>query len=445
MQDFGNPPKPKTNAGVWVAVLLFGMALAFLAGFAIGKPGSGFAATTSAVSASGTVLGLNSMPPAGTSDPADFKEFWDLWQELKSNYYQQPVSDKTLFYGAMSGLASSLGDPYTVFFDPTNAQDFNDQLQGKLSGIGAEVGEKDGQLEIIAPLPDTPAEKAGLMAGDLILDIDKKDTTNMSVDEAVSLIRGNASTTVTLTIGRIKTATDAQGKAKQTLDTKDYTITRANITVKSVSTKYLNNGTIAQITISGFDEDTSDSFKQAVTDALSKNVKGVVLDLRNDPGGYLDKATAVAGEWVGDQIVVSEKQQDKITDQYHGTGDARLKDMPTVVLVNAGSASASEIVTGALQDYGLATVVGTQTFGKGSVQNLNDFPDGSAVKITIAEWVTPKGRSINKVGLTPDVKVDRTEDDYNANRDPQLDKALQILTGKSPTAAASVSSTQSGQ
>jgi len=208
--------------------------------------------------------------------------------------------------------------------------------------------------------------------------------------------------------------------------------------VKSVNTKYLD-GNIAVITVSNFNQDTADLFSKAVGDVLSKDVKGVILDLRNDPGGYLDRATAVAGEWVGSQLVVEERQQGQITDKYNGTGDGRLKGMPTVVLVNQGSASAAEIVTGALQDYGVATIVGMKTFGKGSVQDYSDFPDKSAVKVTIAEWLTPKGRSINKVGLTPDVQVDRTEDDYHANRDPQLDKALEILTGKAP--ATSVSST----
>jgi carboxyl-terminal processing protease len=439
MQQTENQQGKHSSTGPWIAAVIFGMAVAFLAGFSVAKPGGAISSRLLASSATDTVIGVGSDPPSDISTPADFKEFWDLWRELKEKYYQQPVSDKQLFYGAMSGLASSLNDPYTVFFEPKSAQDFSDSLQGKFDGIGAEIGIQDDQLQIIAPLPDTPADKAGLKAGDYILGIDKKDTAGMSVEEAVSLIRGKAGTTVVLSIGHIKVEKDAKGKEKQTLDTKDVTLTRAEIQVKSVTTKYLD-GNIAQITITNFNTDTADLFSKAVTDALSKDVKGVILDLRNDPGGYLDKATAVAGEWVGDQIVVEERQQGKITDRYRGTGSGRLKGIPTVVLVNQGSASASEIVTGALQDYGMATIVGTKTFGKGSVQDFfNDFSDKSAVKITIAEWVTPKERSINKVGIQPDVQVDRTEDDYNAKRDPQLDKAVQILTGKAPAAEAATS------
>jgi len=437
MQQWGNQQGPRSSTGAWVATIIFCMAVAFLAGFTIGKPGKGVAAQL-ASSATDTVTGLDGVPPSDISTPVDFKEFWDLWHSLKEKYYQQPVSDKQLFYGAMNGMANSLGDPYTVFFEPKNAEEFSNSLQGKFEGIGAEIGIKDDQLQVIAPLADTPADQAGLKAGDLILNIDKKDTAGMSVEQAVSLIRGKAGTVVTLTIGRIKTEKDPKGKDKQTLDTKEYPITRAEIHVKSVNTKYLD-GNIAVITVSNFNQDTADLFSKAVGDVLSKDVKGVILDLRNDPGGYLDRATAVAGEWVGSQLVVEERQQGQITDKYNGTGDGRLKGMPTVVLVNQGSASAAEIVTGALQDYGVATIVGMKTFGKGSVQDYSDFPDKSAVKVTIAEWLTPKGRSINKVGLTPDVQVDRTEDDYHANRDPQLDKALEILTGKAP--ATSVSST----
>jgi carboxyl-terminal processing protease len=442
MQEQENHPSRSPARHIAV---IFAVVLAFFIGFISGRPGKGTASVIGG-STSGTpqiVTGIGSVAPADIKAPVDFKEFWDLWRQLKERYHKQPVDDAKLFYGAMTGMAAALGDPYTTFFEPTTAQEFSQSLQGKFEGIGAEIGIKDDQLQIIAPLPGTPADKAGLRSGDMILQIDKVDTYAMSVDRAVSLIRGTKGTTVNLLIGRIKLEKDSKGRDKKTLVTTDTPIIRNLIEVKSVNVKYLPDN-LAVIKINHFNQDTSDLFNKAVDDVLAKDVKGVILDLRNDPGGYLDKATDVASAWVGDQVVVSEQQQDKITDRYHGTGTAKLKGIPTVVLVNQGSASASEIVAGALQDYKDATLVGMKTFGKGSVQDYNEFPDKSSVKITIAEWLTPNGRSIDKVGIQPDVQVDKTQDDYNANRDPQLDKAVEILTGKPAPIAPAVSSTQSG-
>ncbi|MBU1907664.1 hypothetical protein KKF59_00850, partial [Patescibacteria group bacterium] len=187
------------------------------------------------------------------------------------------------------------------------------------------------------------------------------------------------------------------------------------------------DGNIALIEISHFNADTTEEFAKAADLVLSKDVKGVIIDVRNNPGGFLDRATAVAGEWVGDAVVVKERRKGEIVDEYHGTGKSRLKDMPTVILVNGGSASASEIVAGALQDYGKAKLVGKKTFGKGSVQDYSELKDGTALKVTVADWLTPKERFINEIGIEPDFDVDRTEDDYNAGKDPQLDKALELL------------------
>ncbi len=424
--------------------IIAAMAASFALGLLVSKPAQTLAALGQNGSKTVTlasIVGVNTSPPSGVSSTVDFKEFWDLWQRLKDSYYKQPVDEKKMFYGAMSGLASSLDDPYTVYFEPTTAQEFSDQLQGKFEGIGAEIGIKDDQLQVIAPLPDTPADKAGLKTGDYILKINSQDTSNMSVDKAVSLIRGDKGTVVTLNIGRYKTTTDAKGKEKKTPYTLDIPITRDVIVVKSVKLTYLK-GNIANVEITNFNQDTSDLFSKAVDDMVSKDVKGIVLDLRSDPGGYLDRAISVAGEWVGDQIVVKERRQGKIVDEYHGTGSGRLKGIPTVVLVNQGSASASEIVSGCLQDYGVAKIVGMQTFGKGSVQDYTEFSDKSAVKITIAEWLTPKERSINKQGVTPDIKVDKTDDDIHANRDPQLDKALELL-GVKPAQQAAAAATSS--
>jgi carboxyl-terminal processing protease len=344
----------------------------------------------------------------------DFNLFWEVWSLVQKNYVHQPVTDTKLFYGALSGLVFALDDPYSVFFDPEMAEKFQQELEGTFSGIGAELGIKERQLTIIAPLPDTPAARAGLKAGDKILLIDGKETTEMALDYAVSLIRGQEGTEVTLTIWR-------EGWERP----QDFKITRGKIEIASV--KWEMKGDIAYIEINHFNEDTSGRFNQAVNELITKNPKGLVLDLRNNPGGFLSTAVEVAGEWIEKNVVVIEQRDDGEKNEEKSDGLARLQGLKTVVLINEGSASASEIVAGALQDYGKATLVGKKTFGKGSVQNLEPLSDGSAVKITVAEWLTPKGRHIDKEGITPDVEVDLTEDDYNANRDPQLDKAIEIL------------------
>lgn len=426
----------KRSAASWVAMIVLALALSFGAGFLFGRPTNTLAAPSKGLVAqsNGSVQNLESNPPAELQTDADFNEFWLMWKMLKEKYYKQPVDDISLLHGAMQGLAGGLGDPYTVYFPPKNAKEFSEALQGKFEGIGAEIGIKNNQLQVIAPLPGSPSEQAGVLAGDAILSIDKKDTTEMSVEEAVTLIRGKKGTIVTLVVGRVKTETDAKGKKKQTYSTKEIPITRDTIEVKSVRTKFLKDG-IASIEITHFNQDTGDLFSSAVDEVLAKDPKGLILDLRNNPGGYLDKATQIAGEWVGDLVVVSERKQGKITEQFRGTGQNRLRDVPTIVLVNQGSASASEIVAGALQDYKKAKLVGMKTFGKGSVQDYVELPDKGALKVTIAEWLTPSERSIDKTGIAPDVEIDKTQDDTNAGRDPQLDKALEILTGKPSTTA----------
>lgn len=378
------------------------------------------AADSNGVKKTASVAGIGESIPKGTADSIEFEQFWELWSMLKTKYYKQPLDEQKMLYGAMSGLTSSLGDPYTVFFEPVVAEEFNKSLQGKFEGIGAEIGIKENQLRVVSPLPDSPAERAGLLANDAILAISGTSTEGMAVERAVSLIRGDKGTAVVLTIGRVN---EKKGAKKF-----DVSIVRDTIVVKSVRVKYLD-GNIALIAISNFNADTSDSFSAIVDEVVSKDVKGVVLDLRNDPGGYLDRANAVAGEWVGDAVVVTERRKGVKVDEFHGTGKNRLRGMPTVVLVNEGSASASEIVAGALQDYGAAKLVGKKTFGKGSVQDYTELQDGTAVKITVAEWLTPKGRFINETGIEPDFAVERTEEDYHAERDPQLDKAVELLEG----------------
>ncbi|HEU0051398.1 MAG TPA: S41 family peptidase [Patescibacteria group bacterium] len=414
-----------------VHVVLFGV-LALAIGFGGFLLGLHVAAGPSSAGGSRAVLGIGQMPPADMnfSKDVDFKQFWDLWQLIKEKYYEQPVNDKDLLYGAMSGLAESLNDPYTDFFSPKLASDFQQALAGKFEGIGAELGLKDGNMTIIAPLPDSPAAKAGLLAGDVIGKVNDQDVSGMTLEQVVSLIRGKKGTKVALTILRLS----------QKKPPFEVTITRDEIQVKSVTWKMLP-GQVALITVTNFNTDTQQGFSNAVDAVLAKSPKGLIVDFRNNPGGFLDTALSMAGEWLGDGVVVKERRQGKIVETLHGNGRKRLQGMPTIVLVNEGSASAAEIVAGALQDTGAAKLLGTKTFGKGSVQDYESLSDGAAIKITIAEWLTPKERAINKIGLEPDILVDRTADDYEAGRDPQLDRALAILTGTATGTASNTTST----
>ena len=365
----------------------------------------------------GKVLHQQSSSPSALKD-VDFQAFWDIWKIVKERHVEQAVSDKKLFYGAIAGMVGSLQDPYSVFFDPEFAQKFSKELEGTFDGIGAEIGIKQNEVTVIAPLPGTPASSAGIKAGDRILAIDGIDTTGMLIEEAVTRIRGQKGTQVKLLVFREGFKTP-----------KEFLITRETITVESVTWKMdaVGKKKIAHITITHFNETTEARFSEAVRSLLLENPDGLVLDLRNNPGGFLDTAVKVAGEWIVHDVVVIENFSDNTKKNYNSDGNARLLDVPTIVLVNGGSASASEIVAGALQDYGKAKLVGEKTYGKGSVQDYSEFSDGSALKLTVALWLTPKGRSINKEGIAPDVEVKMSTEDFNNDKDPQLEKAYQLL------------------
>jgi carboxyl-terminal processing protease len=368
----------------------------------------------------GGVTGKYSEAPDGKlSQDVNFDQFWEVWDTIYSTYVDRDqLNEKELFYGALRGMVGAVGDPYTVFMNPIIAKEFNDDLKGTFEGIGAEIGIKNDILTIIAPLPDMPAEKAGLMAGDKVLAINDESTAGINVDEAVNKIRGPKGTEVTLTIKR-------EGED----DILTITIVRGQIFVKSINTEIRDNG-IMTIKITNFNNDTEQLFNEAVREALNNNVSGIILDLRNNPGGYLDTAIEMSSEWIEDKIVVVEKYSEERKIEHLARGRARLADFKTVVLVNQGSASASEIVSGALQDYNKATIFGKKTFGKGSVQTLNKFADGSSIKITVAKWLTPLGRSINDDGIMPDYEIEYTREDYDNFRDPQLDAAVDFFIGK---------------
>lgn len=395
--------------------------LSFLAGgYLSGKSEVVRKVTTSEAVYLGKLNGKYSEAKSGElSQDVDFKIFWNVWDQLKGNYVDQDkVTEKKMFYGALQGMVASIGDPYTVFMDPKITKDFDGELAGTFEGIGAEIGIKDDVLTIISPLPDTPAKKAGLMAGDKILAINASSTAGISVNEAVSKIRGPRDTQVTLTILH-----------KSTGKTDDVKITRGVIIVKSVKTE-LRKDNYFVITITSFNDDTKDLFNKAVLEGVKAKPKGIIIDLRNNPGGYLETAIDMASAWIQNGLVVSEKHSDGSMINHPSRGQALFKDIKTVVLVNQGSASASEIVAGALQDDNKAVLIGRKTFGKGSVQTLINLDDGSSVKITVAKWLTPKGRSINDEGIMPNYEVDLTKEDYDATRDPQMDAAVDYLAGK---------------
>ncbi len=361
----------------------------------------------------GKILNKYSQPKLGIlAQDVNFDLFWEVWDTLEKQYVDKDkLNEKELFYGALRGMVEAVKDPYTVFMDPKESQDFAESLSGTFEGIGAEIGIRKEILTIVAPLPETPAEKAGLRAGDKIYTINGESTAGFTVEEAVRKIRGPKDTAITLTISR-----DGIGEAK------DFIITRGTIIVKSVKTEKKDD--IFVITINSFNNDTASLFNDAVEEALKTNYKGIILDLRNNPGGYLETAIDVASEWIEEGVIVTEKFDENNKNEFQARGRARLKDFKTVVLVNEGSASASEIVAGALKDYGEAKILGKKTFGKGSVQTVEDFKDGSSVKITVAKWLTPKSNNINEMGISPDEEVDMTAKDYEEGKDPQMEKAL---------------------
>jgi len=368
----------------------------------------------------GKILGKYSEVKDGRlAQDIDFDLFWDVWDSIDEQYVdKENINEKELFYGAIRGMVSAVGDPYTVFMNPRISKDFSNDLAGTFEGIGAEIGIKNDVLTIIAPLPDMPAEKAGLRPGDKVLAINDESTAGITIDEAVNKIRGPKDTEVKLSIHR----DEANG-------IQEIIVKRGKIIVKSVRTEHRADD-IFVIKITNFNEDTQELFNKAVREVIEKDPSGIILDLRSNPGGFLDTAIEVASEWIENDVIVSEKSSEELLNEHLSRGRPRLKDYKTVILVNQGSASASEIVSGALQDYDKAVVVGKKTFGKGSVQTLNKFKDGSSIKITVAKWLTPKGRSINDEGIAPDHIVHLSLEEYNANKDPQMEVAVKILLGE---------------
>lgn len=347
----------------------------------------------------------------------DFSLFWETWQKVEQKFIDpEKIDIKKMVYGAISGMLNSLEDPYTVFFDPKNSKTFAEDISGKFEGVGMEIGKKSGELQVISPLEGSPAQKIGLRPGDIILGINGTSTSGMSVEEAVDLIRGPKGTEITLNIFR-----DNWGEARE------ITITRSIIEIPSLKWE-LKEGDIVYIRIYNFTEKSKDDFDKAALQILKTSGKKIILDLRNNPGGYLDKAQDIAGWFLkrGEIVTIEDKRGDEKT-EYVSQGDGYFGNYPIVCLINEGSASAAEILAGALRDNLGIKLIGKKSFGKGTVQELVHLSEGSDLKITIAKWLTPKGESINDVGLEPDIKVEMTEEDYEADKDPQLDKAIEII------------------
>jgi carboxyl-terminal processing protease len=344
----------------------------------------------------------------------DYSSVDRVYDLLKDDYDGQ-LDESRLLDGLKEGLVEATGDPYTEYFTPAEAKEFNQALAGSITGIGAELGtDQNDNILIVAPLSGYPAQKAGLLPKDIIAGIDGKTTSGMSVGAAVKKIRGAEGTQVTLDIVR------GEGSPFKVV------ITRAKITVPSV--KYEIAGRIGYLQINQFTEDTVKLANDAADQFKSAGVKGVVVDVRGNPGGYLKGAVEVTSLWLDEgKTVVQQRRGKQVVEVEYASGKNTLKGLPTVVLINEGSASASEILAGALRDNKAATIVGQKSFGKGSVQHIERLSDGSELKITIARWYTPAGANIDQQGITPDVSVARSEADIKAGRDPQKDKAFQIL------------------
>lgn len=349
----------------------------------------------------------------GAPSDVDFSIFWDAWNIINTKYIGE-INPQEMVYGAISGMAASLKDPYSLFLNPAEAKRFTEDLKGSFEGIGAELEAKSGNLIIVAPLEGSPAEKAGLKAQDGVVKIDGQDVSGMSFQDAINKIRGKKGTIVVLTVAR-------QGLT----ETKEIKITREIINVASV--KWEEKDGYTYIKIRQFGEDTVDLMKKAADFANKQSDKGIILDLRNNPGGYLDSSVDIASLFLDDKVVVMEKEKDGEEKKIKTTLTPKLKDKKLVVLVNGGSASASEILAGAIQDYARGLIIGEKTYGKGSVQNLEGLKDGSELRVTIAKWLTPNGRAIDKEGIKPDIEIKLTDENIKANQDPQLERAVQEL------------------
>ena len=378
--------------GIFLLTIVFG------AGFFIGK--------------------LQVVCPVCKPEEVDFSLFWEAWHKLQEKFADKEKFDtQKMIYGAISGMVKSLEDPYTIFLNPEDSKRFIEDVKGTFEGVGMEIDIRKGQLQVISPLEGTPAQKAGLRAGDKITKVNDTLTVDLTLDEAVDLIRGPKGTEVTLTIYREEWAT-----------TKEIKLIRESIEIPSLKWE-IKDENIAYLKLYQFYEKASFDFQEAAIEILNSPAQKIILDLRNNPGGYLEVSQDIAGWFLprGEVVVIEDFGEGKTENTYRAQGNAALSDYPIVILMNKGSASASEILAGALRDDRGIKIIGEKSFGKGSVQELEKLGGGSSLKITVAKWLTPKGELIADKGLEPDIKVEMTEEDYAEDRDPQLDKAIEVI------------------
>jgi carboxyl-terminal processing protease len=345
-----------------------------------------------------------------------FAPFWEAWDLVHKEYVDQPVDDVALMQGAISGMLAALGDQHTSYMSPATYKILSSDQSGAFEGIGAYVEAYETCLRIVSPFPGSPAEEAGLIAGDVIIKVDNKEVCGMGEFEIINLVRGKAGTNVHLTVRR-----------EGVDDPLEFDVVREKFTVPSVESRMLE-GDLAYVKINDFGQNTTDELRDQLKALLAESPKGLVLDLRGNPGGYRDTAIMVASQFIAQGVIMREKYSDGHEEAYEAWAGGLALDIPLVVLINQGSASASEIVAGAIQDAHRGALVGMKSYGKGSVQNWHELEgDNGAVRVTIARWYTPDGRSIHELGITPDVVVEMTEEDVTAKRDPQLDKAVELL------------------
>jgi len=353
----------------------------------------------------------------------DFSYLNEVLTKLEDNFVNpQDIDQNKLIYGAAKGIVEASGDPYTTFFDPDETKSFQEDIAGSFDGVGMQVEVKNERLTVVAPIKDTPAWEGGILAGDQVLKVNGTSTIGMSANKAVTLIKGPKGTEVILTIFR-----------EGWKETKDFKLVRNTIRLPSVELEYkeINGKKIAHLTILQFSDVVYNDFQKSAQDISNNKAQGIILDLRNNPGGLVNQAQNIAG-WFLDKesIILKEKLRSGDIKEYKASGPSYFASIPMVILSNKGSASASEILMAALHDNRNIAIIGETSFGKGSVQQLFDLYDGSSIKITIAKWLTPKGEAIDGQGIKPDLEVKMTADDYEQKKDPQLDKAMEIISSE---------------
>jgi carboxyl-terminal processing protease len=377
----------------------------------------------------------------GKMSDVDFSTFWKAWKILDEKFSSNSTStatsttDQDRVWGAIRGMTESLGDPYTVFFPPAEAEVFKSEIAGSFSGVGMEVGIKDDKLAVVAPIKGSPADKAGVQAGDFIVKIDDADSLAMPTDKAVKLIRGKSGTVVKLTLAREGVANPiVLSIVRDVIDIptiKTGTVGEKSVNGETPKSTGLRKDGIFVISLYSFSANSANLFRTALKEFVDSGSNKLIFDLRGNPGGYLEAAVDMASWFLpsGKVIVKEESKSGNIDKEYRSKGyDIFTDKLRMVILVDGGSASASEILAGALSEHGKATLVGAKTFGKGSVQELIPITDDTSIKVTVARWLTPKGRSISHEGITPDYVVPFTAADAKAKRDPQMDKAVQVLS-----------------